>query len=242
MKEDLLLFDDRELLKEDVPNLPGDGVCLLPSVSKTRKRKQSYQNINLTAELNLVGKFELPEVMPYTGKIPVVLTPYSMKDVGCRHGAIHFYVDDYRFTGMVMWGNLAHFTEQVRHYQMVIAPDFSLYLDQSRTLNLFQLYQNRVVTATWQRQGLQVIPSVSWGNADSFEYCFDGLPQNSVLSLGGLGNAHHQSMIELWEYGVLQTIERLHPIALMIYGAPKQLDLPVNTYYFKSFINSKFRQ
>ena len=49
-------------------------------------------------------------------------------------------------------------------------------------------------------------------------------------------------MIELWEYGVLQTIERLHPIALMIYGAPKQLDLPVDTYYFKSFINSKFRQ
>lgn len=242
MEKDLLLFQDRELLSEEVLNSPNDGKCLLPSKSKTRKRKQSYQNINLTTELNLVGKFELPEVRPYTGKIPAVLTPYSMKDVGHRHGAIHFYVDDYRFTGMVLWGHLEHFTEQVKHYQMVIAPDFSLYLDQSRTLNLFQLYQNRVVTATWQRQGLQVIPSVSWGNADSFEYCFDGLPQNSVLSLGGLGNAHHQSMIELWEYGVHLTIKRLNPIALIIYGAPKHLDLPVSTFYYGSFINSKFRQ
>ncbi|MBR2165453.1 MAG: DUF4417 domain-containing protein [Paludibacteraceae bacterium] len=213
----------------------------LDRVSKTCQRKKTYQNINLSSELNLVGKYELPEVKPYTDDIPMVLTPYTMKDTGDTRGAIHFYVDDYRFTGMYMWGNLAHFTEQVSRYRTVIAPDFSLYLDQSRTLNLFQLYQNRVVTAAWQQQGLNVIPSVSWGNADSFDYCFDGLPKNSVLSLGGLGNAHHPSMLELWEYGVHKTIEQLQPIALIIYGAPKQMDLSVKTYYFKGFINTKFR-
>lgn len=213
----------------------------LDEVRHTRRRKLSYQNINLSAGMTFVGQYELPEVKPYTGDIPMILTPYTMKDTGDTRGAIHFYVDDYRFTGMYMWGNLAHYTAQVSRYRTVIAPDFSLYLDQSRTLNLFQLYQNRVVTAAWQQQGLYVIPSVSWGNADSFDYCFDGLPQNSILSLGGLGNAHHKSMVELWEYGVHQTIERLHPIALMIYGAPKQLELPVNTYYFKDFINSKFK-
>lgn len=125
-------------------------------------------------------------------------------------------------------------------YKTVIAPDFSIYLDQSRILNLFQLYQNRVATAYWQSIGLQVIPSVSWGNADSFEYCFEGLPQHSVIAIGGLGNAHHPSMIKLWEYGVHQTIEHLNPTALIIYGAPTQLDLPVETHYFQSFINSKF--
>lgn len=191
--------------------------------------------------MTFVGQYELPEVKPYIGDIPMVLTPYAMKDTGNTNGAIHFYVDDYRFTGMYMWGNLAHYTAQVSRYRTVIAPDFSLFLDQSRTLNLFQLYQNRVVTAAWQQQGLNVIPSVSWGNADSLDYCFDGLPQNSVLSIGGLGNAHHPSMLELWVYGVHKTIEKLQPAALIIYGAPKQLDLPVKTYYFKSFINTKFK-
>jgi len=229
------LFDDAAFLKWHPNNFPDE-------VSKTKQRKLSYQNINCSAELKLVGKYEMPEVKPYTGDVPMVLTPYTMKDKGNTRGAIHFYVDDYRFTGMYLWGNLAHFTKQVCRYQTVIAPDFSLYLDQSRTLNLFQLYQNRVVTAAWQQQGLQVIPSVSWGNAESFEFCFDGLPQNSILSLGGLGNAHHKSMTELWEYGVQLTIERLHPTALIIYGAPKQLDLPVETHYFEDFINSKLHK
>lgn len=228
----LKLFDDAPFKKWHPNNLQEEE-------SKTRQRKKSYQNINVSAGFNLVGKYELPEVKAYTGEIPIALTPYSMKNKGNTQGALHFYIDDYRFTGMYMWGHISQFTEKVMPYRMVIAPDFSIFLDQSRTLNLFQLYQNRVVTAYWQSIGLQVIPSVSWGNADSFEYCFDGLPQNSVLSIGGLGNAHHHSMLELWEYGIHQTIERLHPIALIIYGAPKKLDLPVETHYFKDFINTK---
>lgn len=231
---ELKLFNDDQYKKWH-PNSELDGV------NKTCRRKKTYQNINLSSGLNLVGEYELPEVKAYRGDIPLLLTPYSMKNRGCTSGAVHFYIDDYRFVGMYMWGNFAHFTKQICRYQMVIAPDFSLYLDQSRTLNLFQLYQNRVVTAAWQQQGLNVIPSVSWGNAESFEYCFDGLPQHSVLAIGGLGNSHHQSMIDLWEYGVHATIERLHPIALIIYGAPKQLELPVDTYYFNGFINTKFR-
>ena len=228
----LKLFDEDQFLKWRPNNCQEE-------VSQARKRKKSYQNINLTAGLNFVGEYELPEVKAYTGEIPVALTPYSMKDTGNKNGAVHFYIDDYRFVGMYMWGHISQFTERVAPYRIVIAPDFSLFLDQSKSLNLFQLYQNRVVTAYWQNAGLQVIPSVSWGNADSFKYCFDGLPQNSVLSIGGLGNAHHPSMLKLWEYGVNLTIERLHPTALIIYGAPKQLDLPVKTYYFKDFINSK---
>lgn len=238
---ELELFEKIECVQKKCLRTKEEIEVSLGKMSKTKRRKLSYQNINVSAELNLVGEYELPEVLPYSGDIPEILTPYSMKDIGYTYGALHFFIDDYRFTGMILWGNLTHFTKQVSRYKIVIAPDFSLYLDQSRTLNLFQLYQNRVVTAYWQQQGLNVIPSVSWANADSFKYCFDGLPQNSALAIGGLGNAHHQSMIELWEYGIHQTIDRLHPKALIIYGAPKQLDLPVETHYFKGFINTKFR-
>lgn len=236
---ELRLFDDNEFLPTIRARVKAEVEASTAAMSKTRQRKLSYQNINISAGLNLVGKYEMPEVKAYKGEIPLSLTPYSMKDTGNKNGAVHFYIDDYRFTGMYTWNHLAQFTEKVAPYNMVIAPDFSLYLDQSLALNIFQLYQNRVVSVYWQNLGLQVIPSVSWGNADSFEYCFDGLPQYSILSMGGLGNSHHESMIELWEYGVHLTIERLHPIALIIYGAPKRLDLPVATYYFKDFINAK---
>ena len=237
IKELPKLFDDEPFVMDSF-NVPFEHTS--EGMSKTRYRKLSYQNIHLTSQFNLVGKYEMPEVQPYNGEIPYSLTPYSMKNVGNKSGAVHFYIDDYRFGGMYMWGRLQHIAEQVAVYKTVIAPDFSIYLDQSRILNLFQLYQNRVATAYWQSIGLQVIPSVSWGNADSFEYCFDGLPQQSILSIGGLGNAHHPSMIQLWEYGVKLTIERLNPTALIIYGAPRQINLPIETHYFQSFINSKF--
>lgn len=240
MKKELLLFDDRELLGCERHSFQQEMDSWFARSSKTKQRKLSYQNINLTHGMKLVGKYDMPEVKAYTGDIPVTLTPYSMKDSGNKQGALHFFIDDYRFLGMYVWGSLPRFTEKIAPYKMVIGPDFSLYLDQSFALNLFQIYQNRVTTAYWQSVGLQVIPSVSWGNADSFEYCFEGLPQQSVLSIGGMGNAHHASMTQLWEYGVYMTIEHLNPIALIIYGAPAKLDLPVKTYYHNSFIKSKF--
>lgn len=237
------LFDDTPFVKyPQIPILKREWQTSFPNITKTKSRKLTYQNTHLTHGLHYVGKNELPQVKPYTGSIPILLTPYTMKHAGDTTGAIHFYVDDYRFTGIYLWGHIDQFTTQVAKYASVIAPDYSLYLDQSRTLNLFQIYQNRVVTAIWQQQGLNVIPSVSWGNADSFEYCLDALPQNSVLAIGGLGIAHHQSMIDLWEYGVHQTIRQLHPKALIFYGAPKKLDLPVETYYFTDYIHSKLRK
>ena len=238
---ELMLFNDKEFVNKVTTQVNRGLKDTLVSLSKTQQRKKFYQNIHLSAGLKLVGKNELPEVKAYTGEIPLILTPYSMKDTGNKNGAVHFYIDDYRFDGMYTFGHIIHYTKNVALYRIVIAPDFSLYLDQSRTLNLYQLYKNRVVTAYWQSLGMQVIPSISWGNAESFEYCFDGLPQNSILSIGGLGNRHHASMIKLWEYGVRLTIERLHPIALIVYGAPMKLDLPVTTYYFYDFINTKLK-
>lgn len=239
----LKLFDDTPYIcHPEIKKSDSDTTALLRTFSRTKRHKLTYQNINLTYNLNLVGKNELPEVKPYKGAIPKSITPYTMKRKGDKTGAIHFFIDDYHYAGMYVWGHLSQFTRGLFDYQSIIAPDYSLYLDQSRTLNLFQIYQNRVVTAIWQQMGLNVIPSVSWGNADSLEYCFDALPQNSVLAIGGVGCAHRTSMIELWEYGVKQTIERLQPSALIIYGAPKRLDLQVKTYYFDSYIHKKLRR
>lgn len=243
MKQILKLFDDTPYISHPQIRISAnESITSLATFNETRKRKLTYQNINLTYNLNYVGKNELPEVKPYIGAIPKILTPYSMKRNGDKSGAIHFFIDDYHFVGMYLWGHLNRFTRGLSEYQSIIAPDYSIYLDQSRTLNLFQIYQNRVVTAIWQQMGLNVIPSVSWGNADSFEYCFDALPQQSVIAIGGMGNGHHKSMTELWEYGVRLTIERLHPVALIIYGAPKRLELPVSTYYFESYIHTKLRR
>lgn len=141
---------------------------------------------------------------------------------------------------MHIWDKLQSYTQNVSRYNIVIAPDNSLYLDQSAALNIYQVYQNRAVTAYWQNIGIHVIPTVTWGNADSFDFCLDALPQNSILAIGGLGTKCSKALIELWKYGIKQTIDKLHPTALILYGAPVKLDLPVDAHYVEDYIHVKF--
>lgn len=42
--------------------------------------------------------------------------------------------------------------------------------------------KNRSVGAYWQSKGLTVIPTVSWGLAQSFDFCFDGIEKNTTVA------------------------------------------------------------
>ena len=141
-----------------------------------------------------------------------------------------------------VWNKAEFYTYALKKsHPNLIAPDFSQYADQSKALNVFNLYKNRFITAYWQQNGLNVIPSASWGNADSFEYCFEGLPQNSVIFVGALGVKHDKDCVKLWRYGIEELERQLHPTMILIYGndvEPPQIDTPVKCY--ESFL-SKFK-
>ena len=47
--------------------------------------------------------------------------------------------------------------------------------------------KNRWVGAYWQSKGMTVIPTVSWSDARSFEFCFDGVEQGSIVAIGMVG-------------------------------------------------------
>ncbi|MDR2486309.1 MAG: DUF4417 domain-containing protein [Treponema sp.] len=38
----------------------------------------------------------------------------------------------------------------------------------------------------WQRMGLTVIPTASWAEPDSFEYCFDGIETGAVAAVSAM--------------------------------------------------------
>lgn len=235
------LFDDAEFVRNhQVSILQREWQTSSCKISKARSRKLSFQHIDIAYQMRKVGEYEFPKVEPYVGEIPSVLTPYDHHRTGMTHGAVHFFVDDDNYPCMHIWDKLQIYTRNVSRYNIIIAPDNSLYLDQSKSLNIYQLYQNRLKTAYWQKIGLNVIPTVSWGNADSFDYCFEALPSDSVLAIGGLGTKRSKSLTKLWECGVNLTIERLCPKTLILYGAPVKLELSIKTYYINDYIHVKF--
>ena len=110
-------------------------------------------------------------------------------------------------------------------------------------VNRDSVYHSRFITAYWQKCGYQVIPTASWGDANSFKYCFEGLPEHSVIAVCGIGHDQDKSRKTLWHIAVHRLIAEKKPTALVIYGG-KQEDyqqLPVKVKYIPDFINQHFR-
>ena len=128
---------------------------------------------------------------------------------------VHFFVDDYRFSGI--YNNPDRTLERYSQYAFLLTPDFSTYSDMDLWRQLESVAKNRWVGAYWQSKGLRVIPTVSWGLAQSFEFCFDGVEQNSIVAIGMIGCK--QNKLHFLR-GSNAMLERIAPSQIICFGKP----------------------
>lgn len=67
---------------------------------------------------------------------------------------------------------------------------------------------------------IQVINNVRWGTPETYRYCWDGLPQNSILSIGTVGGSP-KKLIDRKRFvdGLNELIKKLHPNTILVYGS-----------------------
>ena len=128
---------------------------------------------------------------------------------------VHFFIDDYRFSGI--YNNPEHSFERLSQYSFLLTPDFSTYADMNLWRQLESVAKNRWVGAYWQSKGLCVIPTISWSDARSFEFCFDGVQQGSTVAVGMIGCKHSR---RAFMNGYNEMIERLLPEKIIVFGTP----------------------
>ena len=70
--------------------------------------------------------------------------------------------------------------------------------------------------------GGAVINNVRWGEEDTFSWCFDGIPHNSIVSIGTVasGLRNHENR-KLFETGFVKLLEVLKPHTIIVYGSDK---------------------
>ncbi len=67
---------------------------------------------------------------------------------------------------------------------------------------------------------ISAINNVRWGAEETWEYCFDGLPENSVLFIGTIASGlKNLSNRPIFNAGIKELVKRLHPHTLIIYGS-----------------------
>ena len=132
----------------------------------------------------------------------------------------HFYYDDYKFISA--WREPEKYMERLRKFKAVVSPDFSLYTDFPRALQIMSCYRRQWVGAYWQMHGLDVIPDVVWGDRESFAYCFEGIPQGSTVAVSTVGVKNNKDWNgqddDLFHAGFDEMMKRLHPTTVIFYG------------------------
>lgn len=149
---------------------------------------------------------------------PEWLAPYRtrIRSQKTLKGAYHFFLDDFRFESV--WNRPNAALRAIQKVPIVLSPDFSLYRDWPLMLQMWNTYRNRWCGAWWQSQGVTVIPTVSWSTPESYEFCFAGIEQNSLVAIGTVGTNNNSTEKHLFLLGLHEMISRLQPSRILCYG------------------------
>lgn len=132
-----------------------------------------------------------------------------------------FYIDDYKFDGpRGIWHDSEHALKVLRHFAGLITPDFSTYQDFPEPIKLFATYRMRLFGYWAGAKGISVINNVRWGTPESFRYCFDGIPQNSIVAIGTVGGSPRKlDDRDRFEEGLNELVNVLRPHTIIVYGS-----------------------
>ncbi len=137
---------------------------------------------------------------------------------------IHFYIDDQKFDGKrsSIWLYPENALSIIRHFSGIIVPDFSTYADFPEPIKLWNFYRMNAFGFWVAEQGIPVISNARWGTKETWPYCFDANPLNSMLAIGTVGSGLRLLKNRaLFEEGLFQMNEVLHPHTLIVYGSSR---------------------
>lgn len=139
----------------------------------------------------------------------------SKADTLNLYKGIHHFTDDYRFESL--YNHPDRCIEKYKKYRFVLTPDYSLYAEMDLWRQIESIGKNRWVGANWQKHGMTVIPTLSWGKPSSYKFCFDGIERNSIVAVGMIGCK--QGKIPFMK-GYKQMLNAIEPSAIICFGKP----------------------
>ncbi len=135
---------------------------------------------------------------------------------------VHFYIDDQKFDGpkSSIWLYPHKALELLRHFAGVITVDFSTNADFPDPIKRYNTYRMRAFGFWLSSQGISVINNVRWGTEETWDYCFDGIPYNSIVAIGTVASGIHRLENRPdFETGLFKMVECLSPHTIIVYGS-----------------------
>ncbi len=182
-------------------------------MSNNYKFKRDWENAE-KAIYDGEGEFDIPVIMPEEyHSVEWIGFNKARVTQNRENKGVHFFLDDYQFVRL--WKNIDRYVDLLKSYDFVMSPDFSTYTNFPKAMQIYNHYRKHWIGAYLQEHGVRVIPTISWSTLDSFEWCFDGEPQNSTVAISSVGCS---KTIDKFITGYDAMMERLHPSIIIFYG------------------------
>lgn len=184
----------------------------------------------------LVGKYGFPEI-PYTdipGSVsnlhPVEFQNFN-RDKNPKSGLLHCFVDDFNFSRL--WENCDKYINALKNYAAVCSTDFSASPDMPLAMQIWNVYRDRTMAYYLWLNGVNVIPTAGWIGPHSYEWCWDGLPKHSIVSISTNGCYDHDGQ-KWFVDGAEHMSAFLEPQKIIVVGRPIEFRTNAKVYYFES--------
>lgn len=180
------------------------------------REQRNYENAQRML-FDGIGQYSIPEIEPTQfDNAEFVGFNYARGAKGAESKAVHFFLDDYQFTRV--WTDPDRYIPMLQRFKYVLTPDFSLYTDFPKPLQIYNHYRKHWLGAYWQMHGINVIPTIGWSDRESFEWCFDGEPTHSVVAVSSVGTQVKKEARQQFLEGYLEMMGLLHPEQIIFYG------------------------
>lgn len=218
-------YDDYKEITDEKPN--------------ERIRTVNSYNLQLYDEERAVGKYQMP-LIDKSQIIPNELIGFNyMKSTQNHNVGIHCFIDDYQFERL--WNSPQLYIDDILKFDCILTPDFSLYMDMPLAMKIWNVYRSRLLGQFWQDCGMEVIPTVQWAEPATYEFCFDGIPQNSVVAVSTIGVKKGESLA-IWNDGMHEMIKRLKPQTILVYGGKLDFDYgSIDVRYFDNQVTERMK-
>jgi len=183
-------------------------------LEKQQKKQRIVRN-----EFLKCGKYGVPLVKKQQISLEKIellnFSKTKVKDEENLYKTIHFFTYDWAFDNVYEKPEVA--IEKLEQYYCLLTPEFSMYNDMPIARQIDSVFKNRWCGAYWQKQGLRVIPTITWSSELSYEFCFDGVEEGSIVAVSTYKRELQEKQFML---GYTKMLEIIKPSAIICYGMP----------------------
>ena len=171
--------------------------------------------------IEFTSKNQFPIVEPYSGDLPEILcSVHRLRKKLNSHlcnTCGHFFTSDSNFESY--WNNPFRYLRFLQQLGFVISTDFSLYTNMVLIQKLWNSFRNKLLSAFYQRNGINLIPAPSWGDLVNIELYMEGWPKESIIAVNSTGIGLDKRCRYIWLEGYHAMLDILKPVHIIRYGA-----------------------